>query len=155
MDTREDRDPEIALAPAGDLEPPRFPPDLSPAVRERITREFAQILALVGQHRYASAYKVLETWPESVWGKLGKDTELLSGVLHYKTEFYGDAIDQLKPLADDPSYVARRPALLYYLGRAYYANANYRKAVAALERYIPAQRAAGQPLLPISARPVP
>ena len=109
------------------------------------------MLALVGQNRYATAYKVLETWPESVWGKLGKDTELLSGVLHYKTEFYGDAIDQLKPLADDPSYVARRPALLYYLGRAYYANANYRKAVAALERYIPAQRAAGQPLLPISA----
>ena len=155
VDTREDRDPEIALAPAGDLEPPRFPPDLSPAGRERITREFAQILALVGQNRYASAYKVLETWPESVWGKLGKDTELLSGVLHYKTEFYGDAIDQLKPLADDASYVARRPALLYYLGRAYYANANYRKAVAALERYIPAQRAAGQPLLPRSARPVP
>ena len=79
---------------------------------------------------------MLETWPESVWGKLGKDFALLSGFLHYKTEFYGDAIDELKPLADDPAYVARRPAVLYYLGRAYFANANYGKAVATLERYI-------------------
>ena len=60
--------------------------------------------------------------------------------------------DELKPLADDPAYVARRPAALYYLGRAYYANLNFRKSVDALERYIVVQGAAGQPLLPASAR---
>jgi spermidine synthase len=151
VDTREDRDPEIALAPAGDLAPARPSPAVPPALAERVTRESAQILALIAQNRFAHAYKVLETWPESVWGKLGQDAELVSGFLHYKTEFYGDAIDQLKPLSDDPAFVARRPAVLYYLGRAYYGNANYRKAVAALERYIVAQQAAGQPLLPASA----
>jgi hypothetical protein len=42
--------------------------------------------------------------------------------------------------------------LLYYLGRSYYANANCAKAVAALERFVQAQRALGRPLLPASAK---
>ena len=71
---------------------------------------------------------------------------------HLKAEFYGDAIDELKPLADDAEFVKRRPELLYYLGRSYFANANCAKAVAALERYILAQQALGRPLLPTSAR---
>jgi spermidine synthase len=149
--TREDRDPEVPLAPDDDLAPPALPPDAAPALAERIAREYRELAALYRARRFASAYKVLEAWPESVWGKLGADTTLLSGFLHYKTEFWGDAIDQLKPLADDPAYVARRPALLYYLGRAYFANASYTKAIAALERYLEAQAAAGHPLLPASA----
>jgi hypothetical protein len=44
--------------------------------------------------------------------------------------------------------VKRRPATLYYLGRSYFANAGYGKAVATLERYIEAQNALGRPLLP-------
>ena len=151
VDTREDRDPEIALAPEVPLQPPSPPGDLSAAVRERVTREYPQLMALMARNRYAGAYKVLEAWPESVWGRLGQDTQLVSGFLHYKTEFYADAIDLLKPLAEDPAFVSRRPAVLYYLGRAYYANAIYGKAVAALEGFITAQRAAGRPLLPASA----
>jgi hypothetical protein len=99
-------------------------------------------------HKYASAYKVLSTWPENLFGKLGQDFGLVSGFLHYKTEFYADAIDELKPLAEDGAYVARRPACLYYLGRAYFASASYAKAVATLERYIEAQGRAQAPLLP-------
>ena len=37
-------------------------------------------------------------------------------------------------LADDATFVARRPEVLYYLGRAHYASASYGKAVDALER---------------------
>ena len=51
-------------------------------------------------------------------------------------------------MAEDVSFAARRPATLYYLGRSYFANANYGKAVATLERYIQAQSALGRPLLP-------
>jgi spermidine synthase len=150
--TRPGRDPEIALAPAADLAPPALPANTSAALGERVAREYAEIEALMGARKYATAYKVLEGWPEKLWGHLGQDFALVSGFLHYKTEFYGDAIDQLRPLADDAGFSRRRPAVLYYLGRSYFANANYAKAVATLERYVEAQRTAGQPLLPASAK---
>jgi hypothetical protein len=150
--TREDRDPEIALAPDDGLQPPVMPPDLKSAVAERVLGDYQQIVALVDKNKYASAFKVVDEWPEEAWGtKLGKDVALLVGVLEYKAEFYGDAIDELKPLADDAEYVKRRPELLYYLGRSYYANATCAKAVAALERFIEAQSALNRPLLPASA----
>jgi spermidine synthase len=149
--TREDRDPEVPLAPDGDLSPPVLPPDLSPALGDRLAREYTEVDALVSARKYATAFKVLEGWPPRTWGALGADVTLLSGFLDYKTEFYGDAIDELKPLADDARYVARRPALLYYLGRSYFANASYGKAVATLERYLELQKALGRPLLPASA----
>jgi spermidine synthase len=134
--TREDRDPEVPLTPTGDLSPPSLPGDVGPALAERVAREYSEIEALMTARKFASAYKVLAAWPERLWGHLGQDFSLVSGFLHYKAEFYGDAIDELRPLADDAAYVARRPAVLYYLGRAYFANANYAKAGAALERYL-------------------
>lgn len=150
--TREDRDPEIALAPDDGLQPPVPPPELTPAIAERVRVDYQQMVALVDKHKYASAFKVVDDWPEETWGtKLGNDVALLTGVLEYKAEFYGDAIDELKPLADNPEYVKRRPELLYYLGRSYYANASCAKAVAALERFIDGQGALGRPLLPASA----
>ena len=95
---------------------------------------------------------MLEAWPEEVFGHLGKDFALVSGFLHYKAELYADAVEQLKPLAEDQAYTRKHPSVLYYLGRAHYASVTYGKAVNALERYIDVQRAAGQPLLPASAR---
>jgi spermidine synthase len=150
--TREDRDPEISLAPDEGLTPPVIPSNLSADVITRVTDEYKEITAEVEKDKYASAFKIIEDWPEQTWGgKLGKDFSLLTGFLDYKAEFYGDAIDELKPLADDAAYAAKRPELLYYLGRSYFANASCAKAVAALERYIDLQKAAGRPLLPASA----
>src|ERR1019366_3752822 len=153
--TREDRDPEIPLAPnEGDdgLAPPVIPPGLAPDIAARVREEYVDVTAQVDKNKYASAFKIVEDWPEQTWGaKLGKDFSLLTGFLDYKAEFYGDAIDELKPLADDAAYAAKRPELLYYLGRSYFANASCAKAVAALERYIDLQKAAGRPLLPASA----
>jgi len=151
--TREDRDPEIPLAPNEGLTPPVIPPRLPPDIAARVRDEYKDLSAQVAKQKYASAFKLVEDWPEETWnGKLGKDFALLTGFLDYKAEFYGDAIDELKPLADDADYVRRRPELLYYLGRSYFANANCAKAVAALERYGVAQQALGRPLLPASAR---
>jgi len=150
--TREDRDPEIPVAPDGGLTPPMIPPTLPADTANRVTEEYKDITAQVEKNKYASAFKIVEDWPEQTWGaKLGKDFSLLTGFLDYKAEFYGDAIDELKPLADDAEYANRRPELLYYLGRSYFANANCAKAVAALERYIVAQQALGRPVLPVSA----
>ncbi len=151
--TREDRDPEIPLAPADGLTPPVIPPGLAPAVATRVREEYVDVAAEVEKNMYASAFKLIEDWPEQTWGgKLGKDFSVLTGFLDYKAEYYGDAIDELKPLADDAEFCKRRPELLYYLGRSYFANANFTKAVATLERYILAQKALGRPLLPVSAK---
>jgi tetratricopeptide (TPR) repeat protein len=109
------------------------------------------VLAAYHARRFATGYKILEKWPEEVWTGLGQDFSLLTGFLDYKAEFYSDAIDELKLLADDATFAARRPEALYYLGRAYYANAMYTKAVEALERYIRSQTVLGRPLLPTPA----
>jgi uncharacterized protein HemY len=151
--TREDRDPEIPLAPDEGLTPPVLPPELPPEVAARVGEEYKDIAAQYDKQKYASAFKIVEDWPEETWGgKLGKDFSLLTGFLDYKAEFYGDAIDELKPLADNAEYVRRRPELLYYIGRSYFANANCAKAVAVLERFIVAQEALGHSVLPASAK---
>jgi spermidine synthase len=154
VSTRLDRDPEIPLAPDDELAAPVVPAKIAaahPDYVEMVKEEYREVIAEYRDRRYATAYKILEKWPEEIWTGLGQDFALLSGFLDYKAEFYGDAIDELKTLADDATYAARRPEALYYLGRAYYANAMYSKAVDALERYVRSQTVLGRPLLPDSA----
>ena len=151
VSTRMDRDPEIPLAAGGELEAPVLPASLAaakPHLAVKLKEEYPDILAAYNARRYATAYKVMENWPEDLWSGLGKDFSMLSGFLDYKAEIYADAIEELKPLADDASYVARRPELLYYLGRSYYASSQFLKAADALERYVRSQNVLGRPLLP-------
>ena len=119
---------------------------------EKAAGEYPDVIAAYRARRYATAYKILDKWPEALWTGLGKDFALLSGFLDYKAEFYTDAVDELKVLADDAAYAARRPEVLYYLGRAHYANAAYTKAVDALERFVRSQTILDRPVLPESAR---
>ncbi|HEX3698757.1 MAG TPA: fused MFS/spermidine synthase [Polyangia bacterium] len=156
VSTRFDRDPEIALGPGETLQPPVVPAKLAATQKplgDHIAVEYGDVVAAVGARRYATAYKILEKWPDLPPGSggLGADFALLSGFLDYKAEFYADAIEELKPLGDDAAFVARRPELLYYLGRSYYASASYVKALDALERFVRSQRLLGRPLLPASA----
>ncbi len=149
--TRDSRDPEIPLAPEGDLTPPTPPPDTKAELRERIAREYGEVVALLKAHRPAQAFKVVEAWPAELAGNLGPDFALLSGFLDYKSQFFADAVDELTALAADPAFVARRPATLYYLGRSHFAVSAYAKAIPALEEFVRRERAAGRPLLPASA----
>ncbi len=153
VSTRMDRDPEIPLGPSEPLAPPVVGAKLAAAHPEYVTRvadEYRDVIADVGARRYVTAYKLLDAWPEALWTGLGQDFALVSGFLDYKAEFYSDAVDTLKPLADDATFVARRPEVLYYLGRAHYASASYGKAVDALERFVRSQRVLGRPVLPAS-----
>ncbi len=153
VSTRLDRDPEIPLAPGEELAPPVVPAKVAAAHPDfvaKVNDEYPDVLADYRARRYANAYKLLDKWPEDLWTGLGQDFALLSGFLDYKAEFYSDAIDELKALAEDATFVARRPETLYYLGRAYYASAMYVKAVDALERFIRSQSVLGRPLLPAS-----
>jgi len=151
VSTRLDRDPEIPLAPGEELEPPKVPgylADAHPDLVAKLKEEYPEVLAHYHARRYVTGYKVLEAWPEDLWAGLGKDFSLLTGFLDYKAEIYADAIDELKALADDATYVARRPEVLYYLGRSHYAGAQFTKAVDALERYIRSQTVLGRDILP-------
>jgi spermidine synthase len=153
VSTRMDRDPEIPLAPVEPLAPPVVPPKLAAAHPEfvgLVADQYRDVLADVAARRFANAYKILDQWPEALWTGLGQDFALVSGFLDYKAEFYSDAVDTLKPLADDAAYVARRPEVLYYLGRAHYASAAYGKAIEALERFVRSQRVLDRPVLPAS-----
>jgi len=113
-----------------------------------VKEQYPEVLAHYRARRYVTGYKVLEDWPEDLWAGLGKDFSLLTGFLDYKAEIYADAIDELKALADDATYVARRPELLYYLGRSYYAASQFTKAVDTLERYVRSQTVLGRDVLP-------
>jgi spermidine synthase len=151
VSTRLDRDPEIPLAPGEDLEPPAVPGYLvekHPELVAKVKEEYPEVLAHYRARRFVTGYKVLEAWPEDLWAGLGKDFSLLTGFLDYKAEIYADAIDELKALSDDATYVARRPELLYYLGRSYYAASQFTKAVDALERYVRSQTVLGRDILP-------
>ncbi|MDB4979889.1 MAG: hypothetical protein JWM82_641 [Myxococcales bacterium] len=154
VSTRMDRDPEIALAPTEPLAPPVVPAKVAakhPEDVALVAQEYREVLAEVAERRFATAYKILDKWPEELWVGLGQDFALLSGFLDYKAEFYADAVESLKPLSDDAAYVARRPEVLYYLGRAHYASAAYGKAVDALERFVRSQRVLERPVLPARA----
>jgi len=151
VSTRLDRDPEIPLAPGEELEPPTVPgylADKHPELVAKVKEQYPEVLAHYRARRYVTGYKVLEDWPEDLWAGLGKDFSLLTGFLDYKAEIYADAIDELKALADDSTYVARRPELLYYLGRSYYAASQFTKAVDTLERYVRSQTVLGRDVLP-------
>jgi hypothetical protein len=151
VSTRLDRDPEIPLAPGEDLAPPTVPAYLAekhPELIAKVKEEYPEVLAHYRARRFVTGYKVLESWPEDLWAGLGKDFSLLTGFLDYKAEIYADAIDELKALSEDATYVARRPELLYYLGRSHYAASQFTKAVDALERYIRSQTVLGRDVLP-------
>jgi spermidine synthase len=152
VSTRLDRDPEIPLAPEDGLAPPRLEGKLAAQYGQKVAEEYPDVAAAVGARRYATAYKILDKWPEALWTGLGLDFSLLEGFLDYKAEQYVDAVEELKPLAENAPFAARRPETFYYLGRAHYANASYNKAILALERFIEGQRRLGRPLLPASER---
>jgi spermidine synthase len=158
VSTRMDRDPEIPLAPGEPLAPPVVSAKIAaahPGDVKLVAEEYREVMAEVAERRFATAYKLLDKWPEELWTGLGQDFALLSGFLDYKAEFYADAVESLKPLADDAAFVARRPEVLYYLGRAHYASAAYGKAVDALERFERSQRVLNRPVLPVlPVRPV-
>lgn len=151
--TRLSSDPEIPLAPQGDLEPPHLPAQITPQQGEVIARQYAEVEALVKKRMFVTAYKALEKWPAALWKDPSQDFALLAGFLHYKAEFYEDAVGLLKPLAQDAAFLQRRPEALYYLARARFARADHRHAVEDLERFVTLQSSLGRPTIPFN-RPV-
>ena len=130
-------DREISLDTEEDpLDPPSVAPNVPTSEGERIARDYAKVEEEMIHHRWAHALAAIRDWPERYVDDGGKDLQLVVGYLLYKAEMEDDAVDRLKPLATDAAYVKRRPALLYYLSRAYYGEAFYEAGAREMNRYL-------------------
>jgi hypothetical protein len=119
------------------LDPPRLGSGGSDKDAERMTREYGQALEAACQKHWAHALKALRDWPER-WVDANPDLGLFLGFLLYKADpdFSDEAVDHLKPLVDDKAYLAKRPALLYYMARAEYESGIFDGAVRNMERFL-------------------
>jgi spermidine synthase len=120
------------------LEPPRVPPGLPESETARIAADWLEVENSVRARAWAHALYAIRAWPERYVDEGGPDLELLVGYLLYKADLADDAVDRLKPLVEDEAFVARRPALLYYLARAEYGDGIFEPAVRYMERYMKA-----------------
>ncbi len=152
---RDTDDREIPLADAaGDptgleaLDPPRLP--------EKVLGDYLVVERAVRARAWAHALMAMRKWPERYIQEGGLDLQLLTGYLMYKADLDDVACDRLKPLVDDAAYAARRPATLYYLGRAEYGAGLFAASVRNMDRYLDAtERAATSALAPAPAPPPP
>jgi hypothetical protein len=144
LDLRKTREFEEPLAPPSEDDPlgldaldaPHVGPSAKASDAERLARDYKEIVRRARAGAYAHALIVMRDWPEHLLVEGGPDLSLLVGMLLYKAELYGEACDRLKPLLDEPGYVEKRPALLYYLARAEYGDAVYDAAVRNMDRYL-------------------
>ena len=118
------------------LDPPVVPPGVPSSEQPRIASGYLQIVQEARRGAWAHGLMAIKDWPEKYVDEGGKDLELLIGFLLYKADMADDAVDRLKPLADDADYVTKRPIVLYYLARAEYVDGMYEASVRNLERYL-------------------
>jgi spermidine synthase len=144
----------------GEGEPPLDPPKegqtrLKPGEAEKVAREYFLVEQRLKTRHYRQALDLIEGWPERFKEEAGADFQLLWGYLVYKCLDFHAAVNIFETIVEDRAFVRRRPALLYYAGRAFYANADYPKAQTALEEWIAVRDRRGQPPVPPPAsRPV-
>ncbi len=135
----------------GALAPLKIQASVDPKKAAKYLAEHKKILSHWRRKNYRTALGMVEEWEESFCEEAGKDFNLLWGFLDYKCQHFHQAVKILEPLWGDAAYAKKRPALLYYLGRAFYGNADYRKGVKALEQWIAYRRKAGKPIAPPKA----
>lgn len=142
---RSSEDPEVALTPSpaaddpiglGGLEPPRLPEGATEADAAKVAKDYLAVERAVRVHAWAHALVALRGWPEKWVDDAGADLALLLGYVLYKADLPDEAVDKLRPLANDAAYVARRPALRYYLARAQYGAALFDPAVRHMKAYL-------------------
>ena len=141
---------EVPLSEGGaDLAPIKLPnkPGTKAQV-EKIIHEYNQVERLARGKAFRSALDLVEGWPEKWREEGGDDFQLFWGFLVYKCQDFHTAWKILEPLWEKKGFAKRRPALLYYLGRAYYGNADYGSSVKVLEQWIAYCKRANRPVIP-------
>jgi outer membrane protein assembly factor BamD (BamD/ComL family) len=98
----------------------------------------------VASRRWGEAWAELRELPRRQKSDAGRDVSLLVGFAAYKNAQILEARRVLDPLANDEAYARRRPAALYYAGRAAWAAGSYAAAVDRFARFAE--------LMPVEAR---
>ena len=109
---------------------------LSTAEKERIRREYGEAIRNLNARRWVLGLRALREWPMAWVTQLGPDVRLVLGYLLYKADLIDDAVEHLEELLDDPAYLQKHPAALYYLARAEFNNGEPRRAVEHMARYL-------------------
>jgi hypothetical protein len=106
-------------------------------------RDYATVEEAARRRLWEGALVVVDGWPARYVSEGGQDLALLVGYLLYKDERWDEARGRLLPLVWDERYVARRPAVLYYLGRTEYELGHPGEGGRLLRRYLAVTETAG------------
>ena len=130
-------DPELSIVASG----PTLP-DITPALFEGTSAErTAGVSAVLAAYpffasgEWGKAYRAIRSVPTRAETADGRDISLLLGYLAYKATRFRRAEKVLAPLVDDPQALERRPAALYFLGRARFGRGHFRSGVNSLAEF--------------------
>ncbi|MBW2731843.1 MAG: fused MFS/spermidine synthase [Deltaproteobacteria bacterium] len=156
LDPHEGDDGEFPLTEAG---PPLHAPILAPQKspdKSKMAQEYPRVLSAWRDGKCEDAIKLIEGWSHSARESAHKDFQLLWGYLAYRCRQPRAAVHILEPLWKDRAFVKRRPVLLFFLGRAFFANADFAKSVTAYEAWIQTREKGGGKIVARAAdAPVP
>jgi spermidine synthase len=93
------------------------------------------VYGLVAAGRWQDAWHAGRDLPPRADSPGGHDVTLLLGYVAFKSLHLAQAKKLLAPLANDPAYAHRRPAALYYAGRATYGLGRFRQGIALLAAF--------------------
>ncbi|MCK5797668.1 MAG: fused MFS/spermidine synthase [Deltaproteobacteria bacterium] len=133
------------------LAPPNPPTATNAKVREQIVKDYQSVLTELRTGGCQKAINLIEKWPDAAREALNPDVHLLWGYLVYHCDQYRTAVNILSPLVKRPAFLRRRPALLFYLGKAMWGDADFANAVRIFERWIALR---DKTHAPVTTRPV-
>ena len=104
--------------------------------RRAAVADLTEAYRLLADGRWTAAWSLFDSLPARAGDDAGRDIDLVAGYAAYKAIDMAPARDLLRPLYDDESASARRPAVSYYMGRASYGLGAFRDGTRALERFV-------------------
>lgn len=156
VDPTDDEDGEVALTLDGTvLLPPKPPAWVGAKTLARMLKDDKTIRAGWRRGSCEKPIELLEAWPDRARENAGPDTHLLWGYLVYRCRQYRTAVNILAPLLKKTDWLAKRPALRFYLAKAYWADADFTKAVFTFEKWIAERTASKALIVPRKPSPLP
>jgi spermidine synthase len=133
-EARDFLDPELPITESGPGLP-RPHPGLFAKPSELAAERLTQGYALFAEGRWAAGWDTLRALPARSPDSDGSDVSLLMAYFAYKALDLDIARKLLTPLAEHPQYRARRPSVIYYLGRSHFGLGHFRDGIELLEEF--------------------
>lgn len=127
-------EPEMAIT-AGGPKLPRPATSLFKGQSFEAVSKLERSYNLFAEGRWSAGWLEIRSLPARADSAEGRDLSLLMGYFAYKALEPERALRLFAPLASDPGYIARRPALLYYQARSHFALGHFREAVSTFEYF--------------------